>query len=90
MPPLLRDAELDTFTVPAGPAAGKFIRELQLRTQTGASIVAIERAGKNMVNPSPDEELQVGDTVLLLGDLSQIAVAKKLMSEDLHGGSALL
>jgi len=90
MPPLLRDAELDTFTVPAGPAAGKLIRELQLRTQTGASIVAIERAGRNMVNPSPDEELQVGDSVLLLGDVAQIAVAKRLMTSGLVGDSALL
>ena len=90
MPPLLRDAELDTFTVPAGPTAGKFIRELQLRTRTGASIVAVERAGRNMVNPSPDEDLQAGDTVLLLGDTSQIAMAKKFMTEGPPADSALL
>ena len=48
-------------------AARKLIRELQLRSHTGASIIGIERSGASLVNPGPDEELQPGDQVLLLG-----------------------
>jgi len=58
------------------PAAGKRIHEIQLRTQTGASIVGIERHGANLINPGPDEELQAGDQVLLLGNRAQLDSAK--------------
>jgi CPA2 family monovalent cation:H+ antiporter-2 len=77
LPPMLREANLETVTVtPASPAAGKLIRELQLRTRTGASIVGIERKGASLINPGPDEELQAGDQVLLLGSRSQLDAAK--------------
>src|SRR5262249_12215255 len=69
LPPLLREADLETVAIAAeSPAAGKLIRELQLRTQTGASIVGIERDGGSILNPGPDEELRGGDQVLLLGN----------------------
>ena len=77
-PTQLRDADLEPVILTAGsPAIGKLIRELELRTQTGASIVAIERAGVNNVNPGPDEELQVNDQVLLLGSTAQLEKARK-------------
>lgn len=81
-PSLLRDADLETVILTAGsPAIGKLIRELELRTRTGASIVAIERSGVNNVNPSPDEELQVNDQVLLLGSAEQLEKARKHLLE---------
>lgn len=73
---LLAEANLETVTVPAGsPAAGKLIRELGLRTRTGASIVALERPNVKMVNPGPDEEIQAGDQLLLLGTTQQLEQA---------------
>jgi CPA2 family monovalent cation:H+ antiporter-2 len=76
LPSLLREADLETVKVtPASPAAGKLIRELELRTRTGASIVGIERGGANIINPGPDEELQSGDQVLLLGTRDQLRAA---------------
>jgi CPA2 family monovalent cation:H+ antiporter-2 len=81
MPALLRDAQLETVTVTAGPTVGKLIRELALRTATGTSIVALERAGRTLVNPGPDEELKEGDKVLLLGDQGQLANAERLIRE---------
>jgi CPA2 family monovalent cation:H+ antiporter-2 len=77
LPSLLREADLETVTVAAGsPAAGKLIRELELRTRTGASIVGIERNGANIINPGPDEELLAGDQVLLLGTPVQLRDSK--------------
>jgi K+/H+ antiporter YhaU regulatory subunit KhtT len=58
-------------------AAGKLIRELGLRTRTGASIVGIERNGATLLNPSGDEELQAGDQVLLLGNREQLDAARR-------------
>jgi CPA2 family monovalent cation:H+ antiporter-2 len=76
-PALLREADLELVTVAShSPAAGKLIRELQLRTETGASIVAIQRNAGNIINPGPDEELQAGDQVLVLGTRPQLDSAK--------------
>jgi len=75
---VLKEAQIATVTIAAGsPANGKLIRELALRTRTGASIVAIERAGANIVNPGPDEELQVGDQVVLLGNPQHLDAARR-------------
>jgi CPA2 family monovalent cation:H+ antiporter-2 len=77
LPALLREADLETVTISGNsPAAGKLIRELMLRTRTGASIVGLDRGGTNIINPGPDEEIQVGDQVLLLGTRAQLDAAK--------------
>jgi CPA2 family monovalent cation:H+ antiporter-2 len=77
LPPMLRDALLETIPLaPESSAAGKLIRELQLRTRTGASIVGIERNGASVINPGPDDELLPGDRVLLLGTEPQLAAAR--------------
>jgi monovalent cation:H+ antiporter-2, CPA2 family len=81
LPSLLREADLESVHIGAdSPAAGRLIRELQLRTQTGASIVGIERHGANLINPGPDEELHGGDHVLLLGSRTQLDAAKAALS----------
>jgi CPA2 family monovalent cation:H+ antiporter-2 len=77
LPSVLRGAGLETVTIdPGSQAVGKLIGELQLRSRTGASIVGIERRGVAIVNPGPDEELQVADQVLLLGTRAQIESAR--------------
>jgi CPA2 family monovalent cation:H+ antiporter-2 len=76
LPTLLRGANLRSCTLEAGrPAVGMRIRELRLRTLCGASIVAIDRGGSSLVNPGPEEELQAGDHVMLLGNEAQLEVA---------------
>ncbi|HYF37565.1 MAG TPA: cation:proton antiporter, partial [Prosthecobacter sp.] len=80
MPALLRDATLVMHPIAHGsPAAGKVIAEVQLRSRTGASIVAIERGNDNIINPSIDEEIRPGDSVLLLGTEPQIEAARKAL-----------
>jgi len=79
LPSLLRETDLATVTVDAGSTAvGKLIRELELRTRTGASIVGIERNGVKSINPGPDEELQAGDQILLLGTAAQLRESKNV------------
>ena len=73
---LLQEAKLKLVPVTESSLAKKsLIRELELRTQTGASIIGIERENGNLINPGPDEELQVGDKVLLLGEEKQLKKA---------------
>jgi CPA2 family monovalent cation:H+ antiporter-2 len=82
LPSLLREAMLKTIALASGSAGvGKLIAELELRSRTGASIVGIEREGGNVINPGPDEELQAGDRLLLLGSATQLAAAEALLGE---------
>jgi CPA2 family monovalent cation:H+ antiporter-2 len=81
LPSMLREANLETIALAAHSlVVGKLIRELELRTRTGASVVGIERGGVNIINPGPDEELQSGDHVLLLGTRAQLDAAKLALS----------
>jgi CPA2 family monovalent cation:H+ antiporter-2 len=81
MPELLREAELKTMEIPPGSAMiGRKLRKIPLRQQTGASIVAIERAGQRLINPGPDEVLLSGDRVLLLGQTDQLPAACDLLA----------
>jgi CPA2 family monovalent cation:H+ antiporter-2 len=81
MPELLHEAELETMEIPAGGVMiGRKLREIPLRQQTGASIVAIERAGQRLINPGPDEILCAADRVLLLGQAEQLPSACDLLA----------
>ena len=75
---LLQAAQIEPVSITKdSPARGKLIRELALRTETGASVVAIERAGTTLVNPGPDEEILPGDQILLLGRREQLEAARR-------------
>ena len=81
LPSFLRDAVLETVPlVQKSPAVGKLIRELELRSLTGTSIIAIERNGASIINPGPDEELQTDDHILLLGTREQLTAATTHLS----------
>ncbi len=86
LPALLKDAAMETLRLADGPSVGLMIRELEIRRRTGASVIAIERADKVLVNPGPDEDLRAGDNILLLGDQAQLARATQLI---LNGPAAL-
>lgn len=54
------------------PLINKSIKESEIRKKTGASIVAIIRGDLTITNPSPDEVLKEGDTIVLVGNKQQI------------------
>jgi CPA2 family monovalent cation:H+ antiporter-2 len=79
---LLKEADITPVIVHAKSfARGKLIRELALRTRTGASIVAIERNGVAIINPGPDEEFLPNDQVLLLGRAAALEAARRDFEE---------
>src|ERR1051325_11193821 len=67
---VLEDLVLEWFTIEAGAACiGKTIRELQVRTATGASIVSIiEANSEKRLNPEADTVLNEGATLIVAGD----------------------
>lgn len=57
---------------PESPAVGRTVIDLQLRSETGATLIALRRDGKTIPNPAPEEPLRAGDIAVLLGDASQV------------------
>jgi CPA2 family monovalent cation:H+ antiporter-2 len=81
LPGILKQAEILSIEITeTSPAAGKLVRDLNLRYLTGASIVAIDRSTSPIINPGPNEELRPGDHLLLLALPDQLDNAKKILT----------
>jgi CPA2 family monovalent cation:H+ antiporter-2 len=61
------------------PLHDKTIRDLRLREETGASIVAIYRDGKHIANPGPDIKLMPDDVLVLIGNEEELIKGKRLL-----------
>jgi CPA2 family monovalent cation:H+ antiporter-2 len=55
-----------------GPAAGRSLRDLDLRHRTGATVLAVGRGETSHPNPSPETVLAVGDDLVLVGSHADI------------------
>ncbi len=62
-------------------AVNQTIQDLKLRSETGATIVAIYRDDKSLLNPAPDMKLMPGDVLLLMGDQNQIRGAVQFLNQ---------
>jgi TrkA domain protein len=80
---VIDDLLLEWYTLePGSVCIGKTIRDLQVRTATGASIVSIiEPDRSKRINPEADTVLNEGATLILAGDRRTIAALKRLLIE---------
>jgi monovalent cation:H+ antiporter-2, CPA2 family len=88
---LITSASLMPISIAKGsPSAGQRIGDLRLRTRTGASIVAIQRADSTLENPGADVVVLANDRLHLLGTRSQLDLARNLLLEQapMAGNSA--
>ena len=76
-PVLLDEARLR----PGSLAVGMLIRDLDLRARSGASIVAVDRAGESYFDPGPDFLLMPADRLVLLGSRESLDQAARLLKE---------
>lgn len=68
--------------IPVGedsPLAGQTIGDGQIRTRTGASVVAIVRSDTTVPAPEPTEELRAGDTVVAVGTVEGLRAMRELL-----------
>jgi CPA2 family monovalent cation:H+ antiporter-2 len=68
------------------PAREKSLQALNLRATTGATLVAVRRAGTLLLNPGPDHCFQANDIAILMGDRSQVDRAVILLDPLLEAG----
>jgi CPA2 family monovalent cation:H+ antiporter-2 len=70
-----------SFRVPPGsPLAGKTLRDLKLRRNTGATVLGIQKEDMSINNPDADTSLEEGDTLILFGWQDQLDQAVRLLS----------
>jgi len=62
---------LHTYIIPAS-IAGKTIENLQIRTKTGATVIAVSRHSMNIINPPPSFVFETGDAALVIGETDQL------------------
>jgi CPA2 family monovalent cation:H+ antiporter-2 len=63
------------------PCVGRSLKEIDLRGLTGATVLAIERAGGESVFPAADERLREHDVLVLTGTEDAVTAACALLCE---------
>jgi monovalent cation:H+ antiporter-2, CPA2 family len=77
----LEGAEIERLKIkPDSPAAGRTLAELALRPRTGASVLAIRRAGTVSTNPEAGFRIEAGDVLVVLGERRAIDAALELIA----------
>jgi TrkA domain protein len=84
---ILDDLLLEWFTIERGAACiGRSIRELEVRTRTGASIVSIIEPDQTArTNPEAHTVLNEGATLIAAGDRRTINALKQLLFQGSAG-----
>ena len=85
---LFADATVDHIQLdPDAPTLGRTLRELDLRKNTGASVIAVARNGEANTNPGPEFTLQSDDIVVLIGGHKELDAAMNLLTRNMTRGS---
>jgi CPA2 family monovalent cation:H+ antiporter-2 len=61
-------------------AASRTLAEVNLRAETGALVIAVKKADRYVTSPPADLRLSAGDVLYLLGDDSDIMLARRRLS----------
>lgn len=65
----------------ASPAAGKTLRELDVRRQTGASVLAIQRGDQTLPNPAASTIIEGGDLLIIMGTEEELKRLERLVEK---------
>lgn len=79
----VKSIEIMWFRLPSGNAlVGQTLAEANLRARTGASVVAILRAGEVIANPKSSTTFQAEDRIGLIGEKEQFEATEQLFATD--------
>lgn len=72
---------LEWFSVNEGAdLAGQTLANARVRDRTGVSIIAIQRNGTTVPSPDPETEIEVGDTLVVIGSQEDLGQFEPLLS----------
>ncbi|MBE9528335.1 MAG: cation:proton antiporter [Proteobacteria bacterium] len=84
---VLEESLMETFYVESGcSVAGTTLAELDLRHQTGTSVIAVVRHGTAETNPPASHMIEPGDILVMIGSHSQLNAAGELLSDQCPSG----
>lgn len=82
LPREIANAPVQSFRLPADAwAAGKTLQQLDLRNRTSATVLAVRRGGQTSTSPTATFALEGGDDLFLLGDDSDVRLARALLTD---------
>jgi CPA2 family monovalent cation:H+ antiporter-2 len=82
LPEAIQQMPVSTHRIEPGHwAVDRSLSDVNLRARTGASILAIQRDRHYLTSPLPEERLQVADVLYLIGDESDVVLARQLLNE---------
>lgn len=67
-------------TPPSGALTGRTIGEGRIRTNTGASVVAVIRDHRSIPGPGPEFRFEPGDIVLVIGSIAGVQAAAAILT----------
>ena len=77
---LITDIDTETFLIDErSPAAGRSIKDLRVRSKTGATVIAVRRNEEVIPSPEPEFVLKAGDVVYLIGKKENVSRAIALL-----------
>ncbi len=80
---LLRSIQTQSFLVKEGSAlVGHTLKELNLKAETGATVIAIKRGRELHPNPPANFHLQAGDVLLLMGSAQELQRALEFLGTE--------
>ncbi len=86
LPAGILGASVETHTLlPGAWGVGRSLRDLELRSVTGASVIALQQEGRVQTSPDPDLVLAEKDTVVLMGSAEQLALACHMLDRGPEG-----
>jgi CPA2 family monovalent cation:H+ antiporter-2 len=78
---LFAAATVDNIQIQAvHPALGRSLQELDIRRNSGATVIAVVRNGEALTNPGPSFRLAVDDILVLLGGHRELDAATSLLT----------
>ena len=81
LPDPIRQMPVSTYRIEEGTwAIGRSLTEINLRANTGASVLAVQRGASYMTSLTPEERLQEGDVLYIVGDDSDVLLARQRLS----------
>jgi TrkA domain protein len=67
---------------PGSPVAGETLQQANVRSETGVSIIAIQRGEETVANPVPETTLEPGDLLVAVGTREEQAELVALVEGD--------
>ena len=77
---IITDIETETYLIhEQTPAKGHSIKDLKIRSRTGATVIAVRRDGEIIPSPEPDFVFEAGDITYLIGKRENVLRAIDLL-----------